>query len=141
MGSSSIVGAAHCLMLMDSSWTGFSKVLTPSDTRRDLSRFIIPSISAKRCMEKCTPMQRKDITAGPGCQLWVRDCDGNENSSTTIGLLLKQWSNSNKSFVFTTGWSDYVETKGLMQNDVLIFWWDSRSSMFCISSLKSPDNV
>jgi hypothetical protein len=144
---SAVVEAAESLMWMSqactcfSKITCFSKVLTVSDVKRQQSRLILPTASVNRCIWPfCTLMQRQHCKQGLGCTLSVIDGvyrRGNRNRE--IPLVFNCWP-STGTFVFTNGWSDYVARKGLMQNDVVIFGWDSHYSLFFISFQKSKDN-
>lgn len=122
-----------CQMLM--SWTtGFSKALTASDANRRFSRLIIPTHSAHTCLEFFTSLQKLDITEGNGCRISIVDMDGDGNGR--ISLTFRRWTSSG-SFVLIEGWTDYVARKHLRAGDVVIFWWDSAHSTFCIASQRT----
>ena len=137
------VEAANTLMLMSEGCRIFSKVLTVSDARRELSRLLIPSDYARNgILAFCSKLQQEEFSEGFGCMLSVIDADvvyngGSRNA--VIQLLFQRWGRHGP-FVFTTGWADYVERKGLMYNDVVRFWWNSHHSQFFISCEKSNDH-
>lgn len=109
--------------------TGFSKGLTASDTNRRFNRLIIPTHSAQTCLEFLTSLQKRDIAEGNGCRISIVDMDGDGNGNIggpRIGLRFRRW-RSNGSFVLIEGWMN------LREGDVVIFWWDSSHSTFCIA--------
>ena len=115
--------------------TGFSKALTASDTNRRFSRLIIPTHSAQTCLEFLTSLQKRDIAEGNGCRISIVDTGGDGNGNIggpRIGLRFRRWRSSG-SFVLIEGWMDYVKSKDLRAGDVVIFWWDSAHSTFCIA--------
>lgn len=142
---STILRASHALMLIRQECTYFSKILTATDATRQQSRLIIPTASVMRCMWPFfTQRQRQEtFEESRGCMLSVIDADIAYNGGTdnmVIQLLFKRQPTTG-SFVFSTGWIDYMARKNLMQNDIIILWWDSRFSQFFLAYERSENKT
>lgn len=110
----------------------FKKILKQSDIDR-LCRLAVPKKSVEKYIfPMCSPETRAAIHTEDGSEFLIWDSDSNRERR----LVFKLWSSSN-TYVFTTGWIDFVRERGLNPNDIVNFWWENilhaGRGRFCIS--------